>query len=98
MFMGLDAGDVTKLGVGIIIALVVIGVLVGLLITAIVGRLIIAVIVIGLAIFVWQQRSSVENKINDAKNHACDFHATFFGVRLDAPQSIRAKCHQQLGG
>lgn len=94
--MGLDAGDVTKIGVGIIIGLVIIGVLIGLLITAIVGRIIIAVIVIALSIFVWQQRSSVQNKINEARRHACHFDATFFGVRLDAPASIRKRCRHVL--
>jgi mannitol-specific phosphotransferase system IIBC component len=90
---GLDAGDVTKIGVGVIIALVVIGILVGLLITAIIGRIIIAVIVIALAVFVWQQRSSVENKINHDKNHVCNsFNATFFGIHLDAPSSVKKKC------
>jgi hypothetical protein len=90
--IGLDAGDVTKIGVGIIIALVVIGFLVGLLITALLGRLVIAVVVIVLGIFVWQQRSSVENKINHAKRGACNFSATFFGIHLDAPDSVRNKC------
>jgi hypothetical protein len=93
MFNGLDAGDVTKIGIGVIIALVVIGILVGLLITAIIGRVVIAVIVIGLAVFVWQQRSSVENKINHEKNHVCrSFDATFFGIHLDAPTSVKKKC------
>jgi hypothetical protein len=90
---GLDAADVTKIGIGVIIALVVIGVLVGLLITAIIGRVLIAVIVIGLAVFVWQQRSSVENKINHEKKHVCNsFDATFFGIHLDAPSSVKKKC------
>src|ERR1700754_81148 len=98
MFIGLDAGDVTKIGVGVIIAVVVIGVLVGLLITAIIGRIIVAAIVIALGIFVWQQRSSVENKINDAKRPVCHFDATFFGFHLDPQSSIhvRKKCRDAL--
>ena len=99
MLNGLDAGDVTKIGAGIIIALIVIGILVGLLITKIIGRIVIAVIVIGLAVFVWQQRSSVENKIDHEKNHVCNsFDATFFGVHLDAPDSVKKKCRHLGSG
>ena len=61
----LDAGNITEIGIGVIIALVVIGVLLSLIITAIVGRIIIAVIVIGLGIWVWQQRTAIQDKIDD---------------------------------
>jgi hypothetical protein len=77
----LNAGNITKIGIGIIIALVVIGVLLGLLITAIVGRIIIAVIVIGLGIWVWQQRTSIQDKLD---HHQCPKNQAFFGISIDA--------------
>ena len=83
----LNAGDITKIGVGAIIALVVIGFLLSLLITAIVGRIIIVIVVVALGIFVWQQRSSIEKKIDQ---HKCSL--TFFGVHLDPPGSLQKFC------
>lgn len=83
----LDAGDVTKLGVGLIIALVVLGLLIGALITAFIARLVVAVIVIVLAVVVWQQRTSIEDRIGQ---HKCGF--TFFGVHLAPPDSLENVC------
>jgi len=83
----LDATDVTKIGVGVIVALVVIGFLLSIVITMIVGRIVVVVVVIALAAVVWTQRQSVENKIDDK---ACNL--TFFGVHLDPPDSFKAKC------
>jgi protein-S-isoprenylcysteine O-methyltransferase Ste14 len=85
--LALDAGNITKIGVGVIIALVVIGFLLSLVITAIVGRIIILVVVVLLAVFVWQQRSSIENKISE---HKCNL--TFFGMHLDPPDSLKSHC------
>jgi hypothetical protein len=84
----LDSTDIGKIGIGVIIALVVIGFLLSLIITAIVGRIIIAVIVIGLAIFVWQQRTSIENHVKN-----CDKNVgTFVGVHVSVPQSAVDAC------
>ena len=83
----LDAGDITKIGVGVILGLIVLGILLSLVITAIVGRVVIAIIVIVLGVFVWQQRSSIEHKIH-TKN--CDL--TFFGMHLDPPKSLQKHC------
>jgi hypothetical protein len=83
----LDAGNITKIGVGIIIALVVIGILLSLIITAIIGRIVIAVIVVLLGVFVWQQRSSIEHKI-----HTKNCNLTFFGMHLDPPDSLKKHC------
>jgi hypothetical protein len=48
---------------------------------------------------VWQQRSSVENKINHEKDHVCNsFNATFFGVHLDAPASVKKQCRHLGSG
>ena len=85
----LNAGDITKIGVGVIIALVVIGFLLSLVITAIIGRIIILVVVVVLGIFVWQQRSSIEDKVS---KHKCDLSATFFGIHLDAPSDVKSYC------
>jgi hypothetical protein len=77
----LNAGNITEIGIGVIIALVVIGVLLSLIITAIVGRLIIAAIVIGLGIWVWVQRDSIQNKLD---HHQCPKNESFFGISIDA--------------
>lgn len=87
MVAALDAGDVTKLGVGIIIALIVIGLIIGALITALIARIVIAVIVVVLAVVVWQQRTSIEHKIGQ---HKCSL--TFFGVHLDPPEHLKGVC------
>jgi hypothetical protein len=87
--VALSPGDVTKIGVGIIIALVVIGALLSLIITHIIGRLIILVVVVALGIAVWLQRTNVHDDI-DA--HKCDLSTTFFGVHIDAPQSVKQAC------
>jgi hypothetical protein len=87
MVEALDAGNITKIGVGVIIALVVIGILLSLVITAIVGRIIILVVVVVLGVFVWQQRSSIEDKIS---KQSCNL--TFFGMHLDPPDSLKQHC------
>jgi Na+/proline symporter len=85
----LNAGDITKVGLIIIAVLVVIGILLSIAITALVGRLIILVVVVVLAIFVWQQRGHVKDSFD---KHKCDLNATFFGVHLDAPDSVKQAC------
>ena len=85
--LAVDAGDITKIGVGVIVGLVVIGIILSLIITAIIGRVLIAIVVIVLGIFVWQQRSSIEHKIHTKH---CNF--TFFGVHLDPPQALKKHC------
>lgn len=90
----INAGDITKIGIGVIVALVVIGVLLSLIITAIVGRIIILVVVVVLGIFVWQQRTSVQDSVN---KHKCDLSATFFGIHLDAPDDVKRVCRSATG-
>ena len=85
----LDAGDVTKLGVGVIIALVVIGALISLAITALIGRIVILAVVVVLAFVVWQQRSRVEDRVSGSD---CRLSTTFFGVHVTAPQHVREQC------
>jgi FlaA1/EpsC-like NDP-sugar epimerase len=83
MDQALNANDITKIGVGVIVILVVLGLLLGLIITALIGRVILAVVVIVLAVIVWQQRTSIQHRIDQRK---CDF--SFFGVHLDPPDSL----------
>jgi protein-S-isoprenylcysteine O-methyltransferase Ste14 len=87
MIEALNAGDVTKLGVGLIVALVVLGVLISVVVSAIVVRLVVIAVVVVLAIFVWQQRTSIQHKIDQ---HKCNL--TFMGVHLDPPDSLNRFC------
>ena len=85
----LSSADITKVGVIVIIALFVIGLLLSIVITALVGRIIILVLVVGLSIVVWQQRTHIKDRFDD-----CKLQATFFGIHLDAPDSVVQKCRQ----
>jgi hypothetical protein len=85
----LNVQDITKVGVIVIVALVVVGVVLSLIITALIGRLVILAVVVVLAVFVWQQRGHVKDEINA---HKCDLNATFFGIHLDAPNSVKQVC------
>ena len=49
------------------------------------------VVVIVLGILVWQQRTSVQDEFD---KHKCDLSATFFGIHLDAPDSVKQACAQ----
>jgi c-di-AMP phosphodiesterase-like protein len=86
----LGSDDITKVGVIITIALVVIGLILSFVVTALIGRVIILVVLALLIAFVWQQRGHVQDEINA---HKCNLHATFFGFHLDAPQSVVNHCH-----
>jgi hypothetical protein len=85
----LSAGDITKVGVIVIVALVVIGIVLSFVITALVGRIIILVAVVVLGAFVWQQRSSIQDKIAAKK---CNWDVSFFFIHLDPPQSVKDAC------
>jgi len=86
----LNANDITKIGVIVIIGLVVAGVLLSLVITAVIGRLVILAVVIVAGIFVWQQRTHIKDEVNANK---CNLHATFFGIHLAVPDSVRQACN-----
>lgn len=88
----LSTDNITRIGVIITIALVVIALLLSFVITALIGRVVIVVALAALVAFVWQQRSHVQNEIN---KHACNLHATFFGVHVDAPPSVIEACRQR---
>jgi uncharacterized metal-binding protein len=86
----LNSDQIGKIGIGIIIALVVLGALLSLVITAIVGRLVILVVVVALGVVVWQQRTDIKNKVDD-----CKLNATFFGVHVSAPKDVLAACQHR---
>jgi len=85
----LNADNITTVGVVVIVALVVIGLLLSIVITAIVGRIIVLAVVVVLAVLVWQQRGHIEDRVN---SKVCDTNATFFGIHVDAPDSVRKAC------
>ncbi len=85
----LNSNDITKVGLIVIIALVVIGMLLSFVITALVGRLIILVVVVALGVFVWQQRTHIKDQVDK-----CKLDATFFGVHIKAPQSVIDQCNK----
>ena len=94
--VALNSDNITKIGIVIIIALVVIGALLSIVLTALVARIIILVVVIGLAVLVWQQRTHIKDQVDK-----CKLNATFFGVHISAPDSVQQHCrsiHRQLHG
>ncbi|MDT4938591.1 MAG: hypothetical protein QOG80_2262 [Pseudonocardiales bacterium] len=91
--VALDSTQIGKIGIGVIIALVVVGVLLSLLVTAVVGRIIIAIVVIVLGAVVWQQRASIQDKIN---KHDCKLSGSFFGFTVKAPADVVRACQQQV--
>jgi protein-S-isoprenylcysteine O-methyltransferase Ste14 len=84
----LNSANITKIGIVIIVALVLIGALLSIVLTALVARIIILVVVIGLAVLVWQQRTHIKDQIDK-----CKLDATFFGVHVNAPDSVQRHCH-----
>ena len=87
--VALSSDNITKIGLIIIAAVVLIGLLLSIVITALVARIVILVLVIGLGILVWQQRTHLKDKFDN-----CDTQATFFGIHFDAPQSVTDRCNQ----
>jgi hypothetical protein len=85
----IDSSDITKIGIGVIVAVVVLGFLVSLVVTALIGRLIVLVVVVVLGVFVWQQRSTIQDNVKK-----CHLDMTFFGVHVKAPADVLAKCQQ----
>ncbi len=83
MGQAVHADDITQIGIGVIVILVVLGVLFGLIVTALIGRAVLALVIAVLAVIVWQQRTAIEHRIDQRK---CSF--TFFGVHLDPPQRL----------
>ncbi|MGN6607528.1 MAG: hypothetical protein ACTHMS_11050 [Jatrophihabitans sp.] len=92
--VAVDASSLTTIGIGVIVGLVVLGLLIGLVITAIIGRIVVALVVVVAAVVVWQQRTAIQDKVDKAvQEHRCDLSASFFGLKVDAPQKLRDACH-----
>jgi hypothetical protein len=85
--VALSSDNITRVGVIIIVAIVVIGLLLSLVLTALIARIVILVVVIGLGVFVWQQRTHIKDQFDH-----CHLGATFFGVHVDAPRSVQRGC------
>jgi uncharacterized metal-binding protein len=83
----LDSTQITKIGVGVIIALVVVGFLLSLIITAIVGRVVIVVVVVALGILVWHQRTVIQDHVKK-----CQLDLTFLGIHVSAPDDVQQAC------
>ncbi|MEO6886235.1 MAG: hypothetical protein ABI232_08135 [Jatrophihabitantaceae bacterium] len=83
----LDSDQIGKIGIGAIVAFVVIGALLSMVITAIVGRIVILVVVVALGVLVWQQRTNIQDHVKD-----CNLKMTFVGIHIDAPQSVQQRC------
>jgi hypothetical protein len=75
----------------VIAGLVILGAVMSLIITKIVGRIVILVIVVVLGGAVWNQHTSIQNKVKN-----CDLNMTFFGVKVKLPPDVQAQC-KQLG-
>jgi hypothetical protein len=86
--LALQANDVTAIGVGVIVVIVVLGFLLSLVFAKILAKIVVLVVVVALGLLVWQQRTSVENKIKD---NACGGY-TFFGIHLDPPDDVQKAC------
>jgi uncharacterized metal-binding protein len=85
--VALDSGQITKVGVGVIVVLVLLGILLGLVITAIVARVIIAIVVVALGALIWQQRTSIEDHVKK-----CNLDMSFLGMHVDAPNHVSRHC------
>jgi len=88
----LNSDQIGKIGIGAIVAVVVIGLLLGMIISAIVGRIIILVIVVALGAYIWQQRASIEDHVNKFQ-----LNMSFFGFNVNAPADVVQQCkaHQK---
>jgi hypothetical protein len=89
----LQSGDIAKIALGVIAALVVVGGLLSLVVTKIVGRIVILVVVVVLGGAVWNQHKTIEDKVKN-----CDLNMTFFGVDVKAPANVKAQCLQIKAG
>jgi hypothetical protein len=87
--VALKSNQITAIGIGATVVVIVIGVLLALVITAVVGRLIILIVVIALGVVIWQQRAEIQDHVNK-----CELNMSFVGVHVDAPQSVVDKCKQ----
>lgn len=88
--VALGSDDLTTLGVGLTIALVIVAVLIVLAVKALVVRVVTVVVVVVLGVVVWQQREHVRDAYN-----SCNVDVTYFGIHLDVPAGVRQACAQR---
>jgi hypothetical protein len=86
--VALSSDQISGLSIGVIIAVVVLGLIVGLIVNAIVARVVIAVVAVGLAVLVWTQRTSLENRVRD-----CDTNVSFVGVHVNLSSAAQSRCN-----
>jgi multisubunit Na+/H+ antiporter MnhE subunit len=87
---GLHSDQISGLGIGAIIAIIVIGLLIAYFMTRLVVRIIVLALVIVLAVVVYQQRQSFLRTIDE---HAKQCNATFFGVQIQSSNAtVRQAC------
>lgn len=87
MISALDSDSIGALSVGVIVALVVIGLVLTLVVSALIARLLIVVLVVALCVFVYHQRTTIENHVKD-----CNRNMSFVGLHVDLPRSVAQKC------
>jgi len=84
--LALDTSQADKVGIGVIVAVLVIGLLLVVLIGKLLVRAIIVVLMVALAVVAWQQR----HQVADAAKK-CD--ATFFGVHVTPHDpAVKRRC------
>lgn len=91
--LALQVSQVRTIGIGTIIALVVIGILLAMIITSLIGRSLILIVVLVLGALVWEQRAVIENHLTKDK---CQLSTTFFGIHVKAPSSVVQACKQRV--
>lgn len=86
----LETSQVKTVGLGAIIAVLVIGLLISFVVTKIVTKIITIVVVVALAALLWTQRQHVVDSLD---KHAKNCDATFFGVHVESSNAqVRAAC------
>jgi uncharacterized membrane protein len=88
----LDSSDITKVGVGSTIAIVVIGLILLMVVGALIARVLIVIVVLVIAAFIWQQRSVIEDHVKNCQNYKS---LSFFGFHIDTPKSVQDVCAQK---
>jgi hypothetical protein len=85
--VAISTDQIGGLAVAVIIAIVLVGFLLGLFINAALARIVVALVVVALAILVWTQRTSLQNRVKN-----CDTNLSFFGVHTTLSSSAEAHC------
>jgi hypothetical protein len=89
MHVALESTDLTNLGIGVIVGLVVVGFLQSMIITALVARVVILALVVAAGVWVWHERTSIKDDID-----RCHLSGSFFGVHVSAPADVARRCRE----